>query len=158
MPSSSTPDGDRDLARWDGYDALRFGMDNAAFRGAWGGELKGDSPAEGSTCTHLYPAWVKVPAEFAFMFEGGKFVRYSVENDKLLAPGGGRVGMTRAEIEKLYPGRIEVQPHKYTDGQYLRIADDASGSALVFETNAAGRVTEWRLGVPPQVDYVEGCS
>ncbi|HWI23748.1 MAG TPA: lectin, partial [Lysobacter sp.] len=29
---------------------------------------------------------------------------------------------------------------------------------LVFETDAAGKVTAWRAGVPPQVDYVEGCS
>jgi hypothetical protein len=28
----------------------------------------------------------------------------------------------------------------------------------VFETDAGGTVTEWRAGVPPQVDYVEGCS
>ena len=30
--------------------------------------------------------------------------------------------------------------------------------ALVFETDTQGRVTHWRAGVPPQVDYVEGCG
>ena len=29
---------------------------------------------------------------------------------------------------------------------------------LLFETNAEGNVASWRIGVPPQVDYVEGCS
>jgi hypothetical protein len=29
---------------------------------------------------------------------------------------------------------------------------------LLFATDADGRVNEWRIGVPPQVDYVEGCS
>jgi hypothetical protein len=29
---------------------------------------------------------------------------------------------------------------------------------LVFETDAAGKVTEWRAGLPPQVGYIEGCS
>jgi hypothetical protein len=44
-------------------------------------------------------------------------------------------------------------------GHYLSIA--ASGvapSKLVFETDAAGKVTAWRVGLTPQVDYVEGCS
>ncbi|TQC57293.1 lectin, partial [Pantoea dispersa] len=29
---------------------------------------------------------------------------------------------------------------------------------LVFETDAAGKVVAWRVGLPPQVDYVEGCG
>jgi hypothetical protein len=31
-------------------------------------------------------------------------------------------------------------------------------SALVFEVDPSGKATDWRIGVPPQVDYVEGCS
>ena len=155
----AAPDGDRDRARFDGYDALEFGMDEATFRKAWGGELEGGKPTDGGTCYHLHPAWVKVPADLAFMFEDGKFVRYSTERPLLVAPGGGKVGMTSAQIDALYPGKVERQPHKYGDGDYLRIRD--GGHVLVFETDArgaAGKVTEWRVGVPPQVDYVEGCS
>lgn len=161
MPPSSAPDGDRDLARWDGYDALRFGMDDAAFGNAWSAELKKDAPMEGSTCFHAYPTWTTAPAELAFMFEDGRFVRYSVEGGTLLAPGGGKVGMSAADIERLYPGRIEHQPHHYTDGEYLRIKAAQGNGVLVFETDGktdAARVTGWRVGVPPQVDYVEGCS
>lgn len=161
MPPADAPDGDRDLAGWDGYDALRFGMDEAALRKAWGGELKADTPMEGNTCTHLYPAWAE-PAQLAFMFEDGRFVRYSVEDDTFLAPGDGRVGMASAQIDALYPGQVERQPHQYTDGEYLRIKAPGAGSGvLVFETDAkgeAGKVTQWRVGLPPQVDYVEGCS
>ena len=29
---------------------------------------------------------------------------------------------------------------------------------VIFETDAEGTVTEWRVGLPPQVDYVEGCA
>ncbi|HMT37998.1 MAG TPA: lectin, partial [Thermomonas sp.] len=32
---------------------------------------------------------------------------------------------------------------------------------LVFEVDGTGdeaRATTWRIGLPPQVDYVEGCS
>ena len=57
---------------------------------------------------------------------------------------------------------LEAEPHKYTDGQYLRIPDPAGGKGvLVFEVDGTGddaRATTWRIGLPPQVDYVEGCS
>lgn len=35
---------------------------------------------------------------------------------------------------------------------------DGSEAVLPFETDAQGRVEEWRIGLPPQVDYVEGCG
>ena len=159
LPPGTTPDGDRALARFDGYGDMRFGMPVADFRQAWGGELKGEPSSEGAEgCYHLAPVWVGTPAELAFMMDGGKFVRVSTEASKLEAPGGGKVGMSKDEIAKLYPGRVEEQPHKYTDGRYLRIKDTASANVLIFETDAAGKVTEWRVGVPPQVDYVEGCA
>ena len=41
---------------------------------------------------------------------------------------------------------------------WRRIEDPDGEGVLVFETDASGRVTEWRAGLPPQVDYVEGCS
>ena len=157
-PTPTEPAPTDDLARFDGYGDMRFGMTAAQTRQAWGGELKGIA-AEGEACYHLSPKWVKVPAELAFMIEGDRFVRYSSEDAKLVAPGGGRIGMSQAQIEALYPGRVEVQPHKYSDGKYLRIKDTGDGNAvLVFETDAKGVVDEFRVGVPPQVDYVEGCS
>jgi hypothetical protein len=33
-----------------------------------------------------------------------------------------------------------------------------AAAKLVFETDAAGKATAWRVGLSPQVDYVEGCS
>ncbi|MEO6264488.1 MAG: lectin [Luteimonas sp.] len=146
-------------ARFDGYGDMRFGMTYAEVKKAWGGELNG-KPGAGEICYYLTPKWVKTPAEFAFMIESGKFVRYDVGNDKEVAPGGGKRSMSADEVRKLYPGRIVEQPHKYVEGgKVLRIkADDGSGGVLMFETDAAGKVTEWRVGQPPQVDYVEGCS
>lgn len=155
LPDTGAPDGDRDLSRWDGYADMRFGMDEAAFRKTWGSELKGINGEE-KACYHLSPQWARVPAEFAFMFGDGKFMRYSTESPILLAPGGGKVGMRAAQIEGLYPGQVQQQPHQYTEGKYLRIIHGAN--VLIFETDAAGNVTEWRVGVPPFVDYVEGCA
>ncbi len=145
-------------ARYDGYGDMRFGMGEAAFGQAWGGELKG-APGQDSSCFYKTPKWVKQSAEFAFMFEGGRFVRYDVGTAKDTAPGGGKVGMSETRIRTLYGARVEAQPHKYVDGaKYLRIGAPQGDGVLVFETDAEGTVTRWHVGVPPQVDYVEGCG
>jgi len=145
------------LARYDGYGDVRLGTDVAAARKAWQGELNG--PADGQEgCYYLNPISNPTPAYFAFMIEDGKFVRYDVGNDRELAPGGGKRGMSESEIAALYGARMQASPHKYSDGKYLRIKDTAGPGVLVFETDAAGKVTEWHVGLPPQVDYVEGCS
>lgn len=145
------------LAHYDGYGDMRFGMSEPEARKAWGGALNGES---GDGCHYLNPAWEKAPSHFAFMFDGGRFVRYDVGNDKEIAPGGGRRGMSEAEIDAAYPGRVAKSPHKYVDGgKYLRVkADDGSAGVLVFETDAAGKVSEWHAGLAPQVDWIEGCS
>lgn len=145
-------------ARFDGYGVARFGMSAEEVITAWEGELNGAPPAEGASCFHLNPIGQPDMAYFALMFEGGKFVRYSVSNETMTAPGGGELGMDATRIEALYPG-IEQQNHKYVEGgHYLRVGEDGGDGVLVFETDANDVVTEWRVGVPPQVDYVEGCS
>ena len=146
------------LARYDGYGDLRFGMDEPSFAKAWQGELRRLGPP-GATCFYQTPKWVKTPADFAFMFEGGRFVRYDVGTAKETAPGGGKVGMDAARVRALYGARVSELPHKYVPGaRVLRVAVPQATGVLVFETDAQGRVTRWRVGVPPQIDYVEGCG
>src|SRR5690625_713553 len=124
------------MARYDGYADMRFGMDETAFRKAWKGELQGHS---GQVCFYLWPKWVKVPADFAFMFEHGKFVRYDVGTTKQTAPGGGKVGMTAARIHALYPDVTE-QPHKYeAGGTYLRVENPGRS-----EERRVGKEWRWR--------------
>ena len=159
--SATQPDGDGDLASFRGYGHLPFGTASADMRRVWGAELvelgKGDNP----DCYFMNPAWVQVPSAFNFMVGDGKFVRFGTDSARFVAPGGGKVGMTRAQLAALYPA-LQASPHHYVDGEYLQAADPAGGEALViFETDAtgdAGKVTEWRVGLPPYVGYVEGCS
>ena len=143
-----------------GYGGARFGMTAQQTRQAWAEPLSGDAPANPRGCYQLSPASATSPREFSVMLEGDRFVRYDVGTDAETAPGGGKVGMTADQIRSLYAGRIREQPAKYVPGGVdLRIsANDDSGSALVFETDAAGKVTHWRVGQSPAVDYVEGCS
>lgn len=155
-PVDIAPDPTLGLSKWNGYGDTTFGMDETAFRNAWGGDLSNYEFEEKASCFHLWPKGQKTSAELAFMFGDTKFAPYSTENPKLTAPGGGKIGMTRSEIDALYPGRIKEEPHKYTDGNYLRINEGKN--VLIFETDKADKVTEWRVGVEPFVGYVEGCA
>lgn len=154
-----TPDGDLGMATFAGYGEVKFGTLAVDMGKAWGGALKEVGKDFNASCYFMTPAWVQTPAEFNFMISEGRFARFGTDSAKYAAPGGGKVGMRAAELQKLYNNALQASPHKYTDGKYLSIA--ASGIAptkLVFETDAQGVVTEWRVGLLPEVDYVEGCS
>ena len=156
---TAAPAGPVSQASFLGYGDMKLGSTVEEARAAWGGELNG-APMEGTTCHYLWPKWITRPADFAFMMEDGRFVRYDVGADKETAPGGGKVGMSVEELQKLYGGALKASPHKYTQGgQYLSMdAGDVAPTRLVFEVDAAGKVTSWRVGLSPQVEYVEGCS
>ncbi|MBO9716911.1 MAG: hypothetical protein J7507_08870 [Pseudoxanthomonas sp.] len=163
VPPATVPDAAAALAPLaEDFDAavpVPFGRDPQALRVAMGGNLKGDA-GEAGGCHFLFQQ--PRPAHgygTAFMIEDGRFVRMDVDDPAATAPGGGRVGMDATEIAALYPGRVEERPHKYVEGaKYLRVSRDGSATVLLFETDAQGRVRSWRIGQPPQVDYVEGCG
>ena len=101
--------------------------------------------------------YAKAPAApgLLIMLLDGKVVRFDVIQPDLATAAGAKVGDSEARIRDLYPG-VREEPHKYTDGHYL-VVDTAPGRRLLFETDGA-RVTRYRAGVIPQVDWVEGCS
>ncbi|GAB2492941.1 lectin [Pseudoxanthomonas sangjuensis] len=145
---------------FEGFGPAEFGASAEEVRMAWGGDLGDAAPSEPGGCHYLIPATqAKQGYKIAFMIEGGKFVRIDVASGQIAAPGGGRIGMSAAELQRLYGNALSPMPHKYVEGgHYLSVAGDAAPGRLVFETDANGKVTEWRVGVPPQVDYIEGCS
>ena len=161
-PAPSPPIAPDSIAYF-GFSTAPFGSDEKMLRAAWNGELTKQGPEQADGCYYLYPVAASQAAgrpPIGFMFESGRFVRIDVDDPALVAPGGGRIGMGTHEIATRYVQRAEVQPHKYVDGaQYLRVPDaGGSGQVLLFETDADGRVIRWRIGMPPQIDYVEGCS
>lgn len=128
---------------------------------AWGSDLGDEKPQQPGGCYYLLPQPRTAKGyRIAFMIEQDRFARIDVDAIDITAPGGGKVGMSTQDIDTLYAGRVQKQPHKYVEGgQYLRVADSGGGpGVLVFETDATGRVSSWRVGVSPQIDYVEGCS
>jgi len=158
---TNTPQVVDGVITFEGFGPATFGSDAEQVRMAWGNDLGDATPSEPGGCYYLSPPRVgTTDFGLGFMMEGDRFSRIDVSNDGYTAPGGGKVGMTRAEVEQLYAGRVEASPHKYVDGAHtLRVTDTGGGqSALVFETDATGKVTTWRIGVPPQIDYVERCG
>lgn len=144
---------------FNGIGPLRFGMTAQQMRKAWGVPLYGEAPLKDPLACY-YLRLRKDDYGLLLMIEGGKFVRADVRKDSIPAPGGGRVGMTGDAMRKLYAGRIQTAPNKYDPpAQTLRVVPLHNEPArLVFEVDARGKVRSWRVGVPPQVDYVEGCS
>ncbi len=141
---------------WDGLGDVTLGMDVDEVMDDFPGQFAPLSAADQESCFYLEGRGGS--AQPALMFEQGRFVRFDVDNPRLVAPGGGRVGMDADEIVDRYDGDVERVPHKYTDGEYLRVENPSGDSILLFETDEGGVVTEWRIGIEPAIDYVEGCS
>ncbi|WP_421567927.1 hypothetical protein [Stenotrophomonas sp. PD6] len=144
-------------ARLDGYGPLTLGSTLDEVRAAWKEPLQGEVPDD--YCHALRPQGAQAD-DVILMIEGKRLVRYDVRNDRTVAPGGGKVGMSLGQLQTLYPDRGDLTPHKYDErGHNLRVRPAAEGGALInFEINGDGNVTAWRVGQTPQVDYVEGCS
>ena len=142
-----------------GFGPAQWGANEEAVRMAWGKDMQADRVDDPNACHYLFPL-PRPHAGFgtAFMFEGGKLVRIDVDSPQVVAPGGGRTGMNAAQIRALYPG-MEARPHKYVEtGQYLRVADPNGGAGVLIFSMTDDTADSWRVGVAPQVDYVEGCS
>jgi hypothetical protein len=119
----------------------------------------GDSGG-GSNCFYLTPEGG--PRDVGFMVTDGRISRVDIWKDsRVTTLSGARIGDTEARIKALYPGKIQVSPHKYVQGgHYLTfVPKDRSDSnyRLVFETDG-NRVTQYRAGKLPEVEFVEGCA
>jgi hypothetical protein len=99
------------------------------------------------------------PDGVAFMVEQGRVSRVDVTAGTVATAEGAKIGDSEERVKSLYPS-LEVRPHKYTDGHYLVVTPaDANlrDYRIIFETDG-GKVTRYRSGKLPAVEYVEGCS
>lgn len=141
-----------------GYGPLRIGMTvvNAAVA------LNSPTPSTAGLDTACaYVPIANAPAGMRVMVTGGTVARIEIDSSSVTTGLGARVGDSEARIHELYGSRITVQPHKYLpNGRYLIVdpipASD-SGLKLVFETDGS-RVTKYRAGRMPEVEWVEGCA
>ena len=91
-----------------------------------------------------------------FMEMAGRIARIDVTSPGISTSEGVEVGTTIARVSDAYGSALARTPHKYTDGSYLTVAPDAE-HRIVFETDQ-DRVTRYRVGRLPEVEWVEGCS
>jgi hypothetical protein len=114
-----------------------------------------DTASTADGCEHLVPRGA--PAGISLMAEGRKIVRADVRSGATATQEGAKIGDTEQRIMDLYPAARRV-PHKYTAGSYLVVPTAADTlRRYVFETDGE-RVTLFRAGLYPPVEYVEGCS
>jgi hypothetical protein len=134
---------------------MSAGMTVEEARAALGAELS--EPAD-SQCGYITsPAG---PPGVRFMVVDGRVVRVEVRDTTVATDAGARVGDVEERVESLYRGRVRVTPQKYTQGHYLTVTPAAPADSqfrLVFETDS-GKVTSYRAGLLPMVEWVEGCS
>ncbi len=182
--TSATPEKnyDAEVINFEGFGPAKFGGNEESVRMSWGHPLNASKPAVGATCYYLYLDTLDLNAKnlnsgnldarpkpqqgIAFMLEDGEFVRYDIDDSKWVAPGNIVVGDTMATVMQAHAGHVENQPHKYIDGAHTLIVTPTkigseskpSSARLIFETDASNTVINWRIGVEPQVYYVEGCS
>lgn len=149
------------IIHFKGFGAATFGANEESVRMAWGKPMIATKPENGSSCFYLFPEVADAKKRgIGFMFEEDKLVRYDVQDASQISPGNFKVGDSLADIKKAFAGRVEEAPHKYIErGFTLTVTpEDRSQSRLIFEIGGDGKVLNWRIGVPPQVFYVEGCG
>jgi len=118
------------------------------------GDLQGVVEPLGTLGECVYAKPLERP-ELLVMLVNGVVARVDVIGPSIATAAGAHVGDSEARIAELYPA-ARTEPHKYTEGKYL-VIDAAAGRRLVFETDGM-KVTRYRSGSVPQVDWVEGCS
>ena len=139
-----------------GIGSIRVGMSVAELKKAFGDSLV--IPAKLEECDYIRPK--SQPAGVSFMINDGKLARVDIrDNTSIKTAQGAGIGDTEDRIKSLYAGQVTVQPHKYTDGHYLVVKQTGAPAdeRIIFETDGK-KVTEFRAGKMPAVEYVEGCS
>lgn len=115
-------------------------------------ELSGDPP--NPQC--YYVSLAHGSGGVSFMVEGGRIARVDITTRTVRTEQGAEVGMTEEEILRIYGSRAVVSPHKYLDSGHYITVDPKAAYQTQFATDGK-RVTEYRAGKFPAVQYVEGC-
>ncbi len=113
-------------------------------------------PARLQECDYVRPK--SSPKHVAFMVEKGEISRVEIgQGSDIATLAGAKIGDSEARIKSLYSG-IATKPAKYTSGHSLVVTpDDGSSNRIVFETDGK-KVTRYRSGRLPAIEYVEGCG
>lgn len=142
------------------YGPIRMGSPRAAVL-----EALGAPPQEGQGAAPEECGYMGIPdgpsmRAVRLMVVNDTVVRVDVDSLPVATAWGDRVGDSERAVLTRHAGHVRVEPHKYTgpEGHYLVVTTpDDTLYRLVFETDGQ-RVTTYRAGLRPYVEWVEGCS
>lgn len=138
-----------------GIGAIRTGMTTDELRRVAGDFTAPTSPG----CAYVRPA--SVPPGVSVMLADGRVARIDIDSAGVRTDAGVSVGDSSATVSSAYQGRVTTMLHKYvTGGEYLNVRPASPGDStlrIVFESEA-GRVTRYRTGRVPEVEWVERCG
>ena len=140
--------------RPDGIGPLRVGVTLAEVTRSLGEPLS----VVNEECDHVNPT--RMPEGILLMIIEDTLVRVQIDSAGVRTVEGAQVGDSESRILELYGARARIEPHKYTypDGHYVVVTPPGDTlHRIIFET-LKGRVTTYRSGRVPAVQYVEGCS
>ncbi len=159
-PETPSPGASDAKAAWtvtpDGIGAIRVGMTIDELRRA-----VGDIPGANVTadCGYVRPS--SAPPGVSVMLARGQVARVDVDSAGVRSDAGVGVGDSAVKVADAYSARMTATPHKYVPGgQYLTVRSISPADSLrrmVFETES-GRVTRFRTGRVPEVEWVERCG
>jgi hypothetical protein len=97
--------------------------------------------------------------DFDLMIIDSRVVRIELRGQsKLQTLSGAHIGSTEADLEAIYGGRLDIQPHKYDEkGKTMTFRTPDGALGLRFETSS-GKVTAIQSGPWEHLNYVEGCG
>lgn len=143
-----------DKLRNDGIGPIKVGMTVGQARDAAGVTITAPDDELDNGCGYsMVPSLRGV----SFMVIDGVIRRVDVDSGTS-TEAGARVGMTPAQVRKIYGSRLTSEPHEYqsdSGGEYLKVR--SGGYELLFETDGQ-KVTTMRSGFADAVDLVEGCA
>ena len=158
-PNGTARDSVSDLALGeDGLGQLQVGM---TLTEAVNMGLVNERPDMKPACDFVFPAvGAGIPFGVNVMVVRGKIARIDVDTGTVTTEDGVKIGDTEDKVKSVYGDELQVQPHKYIEGgHYMTVKGDSvsAGKAIVFETDGK-RVTMFRAGRIPEVEWVEGCG
>ncbi len=158
-PNGAARDSVSDLALGeDGLGQLQVGM---TLTEAVNMGLVNERPDMKPACDFVFPAvGAGIPFGVNVMVVRGKIARIDVDTGTVTTEDGVKIGDTEDKVKSVYGDELQVQPHKYIEGgHYMTVKGDSAsaGKAIVFETDGK-RVTMFRAGRIPEVEWVEGCG
>ena len=139
-----------------GYSGIKLGMAEAEFLKSQQGNIRQIERLDPEPDACHY-AFMKSPDGMLVMLENRKVMRIgsmkSLENSLGINPGD-----DMAAVKTKFPA-AERSQHAYVEAAHeLTIWDPARKAAFLVEGNDKGKVESVRVGLPPNVHYVEGCA